>query len=201
MTNLLDPNIRKYWLVPLVLILVLLVLLIQPLMTLTLGETYILKVEPVDPTDAFRGDYIVIAYQTESFDQALVPASLLEDSSYWYRPVVYVTFQPSASGLTSEVAAISLVEPRGDIPYVEANLYKEWIYDSDQVGGSRGGEIRKPTDENGHMVYRLDFPMERFYVKENTGRVFEDAAREGQLLATIKVWRGYSLITDVTIDQ
>ena len=40
-----------------------LAMMVRPLMTLTTGETILLRVVPVDPRDLFRGDYVILSYE------------------------------------------------------------------------------------------------------------------------------------------
>ena len=40
---------------------------------------------------------------------------------------------------------------------------------------------------------------ERFYLRENTGRALEDAARKGRIEAIVRVWRGMPVIVSLDV--
>ena len=41
--------------------------------------------------------------------------------------------------------------------------------------------------------------LECFYLRENTGRALEDAARKGRIEAIVKVWRGMPVIVSLDV--
>lgn len=59
---------------------ILLGMIVPPLYTVAVGEPFKLRMEPVDPTDAFRGDYIQVNLEAETVPEAAwtaVPSSIL----------------------------------------------------------------------------------------------------------------------------
>jgi uncharacterized membrane-anchored protein len=49
--------------------------------TVWTGTTVLLKVEPVDPTDPFRGDYLTVRYEISDIDRGLID-EYIDDTGY-----------------------------------------------------------------------------------------------------------------------
>jgi uncharacterized membrane-anchored protein len=138
---------------------------------LVVGETILLRVEPVDPRDLFRGDYVTLGY---SFSR--VPPEGIEGiadsrpSHNHYRPsrqpeeqTVYVSLEPEADGKYWRGTKISTDRP------------------------ANGKFIRGVYRRERYSLGQLRYGIEAFYVHEGTGRQYEDAARKRQLAAEIAV--------------
>ena len=161
---------------------ILLCMVILPVMTTLTGETILLETRPFDPRDLFRGDYVVLSYPIEEipldkFSQAEQieftgdnPYSRLRNQS------IYVSLTPNTAGIY-EIQAASFKKPKSDIYMKAAYLY------SNALGSD--------------PMVRVDYQLDRYFVPENTGTALEDASRKGDLLAEIKVFRGYAVIQNV----
>ncbi len=127
-----------------------------PLLT---GQTIVLKVVPVDPRDFFRGDYVILSYEISNrstIDDAL-DARETKRYSDWQDQPVYVLLEPDASGTEWKAAGYRLEPP------------------------STGTFIRGRVAS----YNRLEFGIESFYVEEGGGTKYENAARNGTLMAEI----------------
>ena len=138
---------------------------------LMFGETIRLKVEPVDPRDLMRGDYVILSY-----DISRVPKDGIEgipdakDTSwrYWSRDqwmeerIVYVTLEPEADGKLWRGVKASVNKPASG-RFIRGKYVRY---------GWRGlPEIR--------------FGIEAFYVQEGTGRTLEQARNARHLTAEV----------------
>jgi len=138
------------------------------------GQEITLKAELYDPRDVFRGDYVAL-----NFGQETVPSTVFEkgvlDSNGLYNKKLYA--QVVFENQTWSVNKVVLERPTGG-NYITCTLD---YYDTtqDQV--------------------ILDFGIDRFYIETNTGKPIEDAARDDKLIATLKVWRGQLIMTEVQI--
>lgn len=58
--------------------------------TLRTGTEVILKTEPVDPRDLFRGDYVVLNYEISTLDLEEIP---VEDPYFEYNDRIYLVLE------------------------------------------------------------------------------------------------------------
>jgi len=122
------------------------------------GAEIWLTVEPVDPRDLLRGDYVVLGYPISRIERALVtgPAEG-ELKGRW----IYVRLARGEDGNFSPVTAALDERPAQDRLENEIDL--------------RGIVMREPgNDEPVPVAYGI----ERYYVPEGEGRAIEDAMRQ-----------------------
>jgi uncharacterized membrane-anchored protein len=130
-----------------------------PLVT---GQTVLVRVQPVDPRDLFRGDYVTLSYDFSRASPANLPG--LPESERWGsrrtegRPV-YVTLVPDSDRVHWRADKYTMVKP-------DTGLFLRG-----QVG--RYGS--------------LQFGIESYFVQEGTGHVYERAVREHKLSAELAV--------------
>jgi uncharacterized membrane-anchored protein len=130
-----------------------------PLVT---GQTVLVRVQPVDPRDLFRGDYVILSYDFSRIPPKGIeglPESQWGRVSKWEGRPVYVTLVPDSSGLHYRAEKFSLVKPtRG--PFLKGQMER---YGSPKFG------------------------IESYFVEEGTGRVYEQAIRDRKLSAELAV--------------
>jgi uncharacterized membrane-anchored protein len=138
---------------------------------LIVGETILLKVEPIDPRDLFRGDYVTLSYVINRVpeDGIIGIANSRDQSGRYYtrkepeERTVYVALEKDKEGNFWHGTWASVHRPT-------SGKYIRGVY-------------RKLSYGDG----RIYFGIEAFYVPEGTGRKYEDAARRRQLMAEIAV--------------
>lgn len=134
---------------------------------LVVGETVVLPVQPVDPRDLFRGDYVILQYD---FSRPGMPARTGVPSAAVASPAapvdgwkedqpVYVTLARSADSGHWQATSIRATPPPAGATYLR--------------GRYTGGQFL--------------FGIEAFYVQEGTGRVLEQARNRGELMAEVAV--------------
>jgi uncharacterized membrane-anchored protein len=130
-----------------------------PLIT---GQTVLVRVEPVDPRDLFRGDYVILSYPfsrvpPEQID-GLSEAQLRSRTKLEGR-TVYVPLVPDTSAGHMRAGKITMEKP-------SAGLFIK-----------------------GHMKRygSMEFGIESYYVEEGTGRRYEQAIRDRHLSAELAV--------------
>lgn len=147
---------------------------------LVLGDTILLRTEPVDPRDLFRGDYVALRYEIGRLPPEGVPG--LNVDPRWYRrrrdasqeQTVYVSLVPEADGRHWRAAGVSLTRP-AEGKYIQGT-YHDW----------GGGQIT--------------FGIESFYVPEGTGLKYEEAQRRHRVSAEVALtgW-GRAALRDLKI--
>tara|TARA_Y100001933_G_C18563449_1_gene382489 strand:- start:52 stop:492 length:441 start_codon:yes stop_codon:yes gene_type:complete len=146
-------------------------------MTKTLGERVVLNIELYDPRDVFRGDYVALNFTQERV-QAKVFDMPEEGIRDLYNKKLYALLEKNEAGVW-QVQSVQVQKPEEGL-YIKCRLN----YYNDH---SSEGE--------------LDFGIDRYYVQTNTGRPIEDAARQGQLLAEVKVWNGQLVMTNILFEE
>ena len=181
-------GLRRYLVAAILPLCVLLTAPMRPALILALGEEVRLATVPFDPRDLFRGDYVALHFAVEeiplaSFDvvsggrAASRGTGGPEPAEMKLAKDWYVSLERDASGIFSP-EGVGTSPPVGR-PYLRGKFR----------AASRGS------------VARLDFGpgLERFYLRENTGRALEDAARKGRIEAIVKVWRGMPVIVSLDV--
>ena len=130
-----------------------------PLVT---GRTVLVRVEPVDPRDLFRGDYVILSYGFSRTSLDSIGGLSTKERSSWKklqgRPV-YVTLVPDSNGVHYRAEKVTVVKP-------ESGLF-----------------IKGQMERYGSM----NFGIESYFVQEGTGRVYEEAIRHRKLSAELAV--------------
>lgn len=158
---------------------ILLGMIVLPLYTVAVGEPVKLQMEPVDPTDAFRGDYIQVNLEAET-----VPASRLDRSAIEYfaghkggELTVYALLKKDEKGIC-HAKSVSAENPRGGI-YLKGKAY-EW-------------------EDDEQKVY-IDYHLDKFFVPQHSGKEIEQAATKGRAAAVVKIYRGRAVITNLVTE-
>lgn len=190
MTN---KKLFKYLGVIIIPVLILISMTILPLATIVLGEEVLLETVPIDPRDLFRGDYVILEYKINQVEGSKFFHNIeVENNWKWEaemgRRPVYVTLKEQ-NGFY-ETDQVLLEKPKSNNLYLKGRVrYISRIYnDKTQWSENNHGDI--------DFVY-VDYQLDKYFVPENTGLDLEVAAREGALTAKVKVFRGYSILTDI----
>jgi uncharacterized membrane-anchored protein len=136
------------------------------------GREVLLKVEPVDPRDLLRGDYVRLGYEAGTVDRALFvnpPA----DAYQAMNQAVYVRLAKGSDRYWRPVSA-SVGEP-ADTP-ADGQV--------DLRGTLSGYET---TDAANNRALQVNYGIERYYVPEGEGRAIETnmAIRPFGILAAV----------------
>jgi uncharacterized membrane-anchored protein len=131
-----------------------------PLVT---GQTMLVRVQPVDPRDLFRGDYVILSY-----DFSRVGPEGID-------------------GLSESERGSSMKKLEGRtvyVPLVPDSVPDHWRAAKATVIKPAQGPFLK-----GHMERygSLKFGIESYYVQEGTGLVYEGAIRDRKLSAELAV--------------
>jgi uncharacterized membrane-anchored protein len=126
---------------------------------LAIGQTVLVRVQPVDPRDLFRGDYVILSY-----DFSTLPREGIEGLSgqRWSK----------MKGTTVYVPLVTDSVP-GHMRAEKATINKP----------ASGLFLRGQLGDYG----RIKFGIEAYYVQERTGRKYEMAIRERKLSAELAV--------------
>jgi uncharacterized membrane-anchored protein len=156
---------------------------VTPLYTLMTGQEILLRTIPVDPTDLFRGDYVVLRYEAEEIPTSLISKEVqnkIENGRDGTE--VYVTLEVKEGVHTP--TEVVLTKPDTGL-YLKGNL--------NYIGPSWDG-----GNEEREVAY-ITYSLDKYFVEDNTGLELEEASRNGNILAKVKVKNGYAYLVDLTI--
>lgn len=133
-----------------------------PLLT---GQTVLVRVQPVDPRDLFRGDYVILSY-----DFSRAPREGIEGLSEAERGsgkrlegrAVYVPLVRDSDGVHYRAEKVTVVKPASGV-FLKGQM-------------ERYGSLK--------------FGIESYFVEEGTGRGYEQAIRDRKLSAELAVTSG-----------
>ncbi|AZU60365.1 GDYXXLXY domain-containing protein [Neobacillus mesonae] len=165
-------------------VLILLAMCYKPLLTLSSGQEITLQTKPVDPSDLFRGDYVILRYEAEEIPKELVDQDVIKQMDRgWNWGLeelgVYVVLE-NKDGIDHPVK-VTLQKPKNGV-YLKGKL--------DYIG----------TNGEGSEVAFIQYSLDKYYVEDNTGTKWEEASTKGQILAKAKVKNGYAILTDIEIE-
>ncbi len=158
---------------------------IIPLYTIFYGEEILLETIPYDPRDIFRGDYVTLSYKIDEVSIEKFPEVLRDEEAQeeYLRKDIYAVLKKKGDFYT--VDYMTYKEPKDKV-YLTSKItyfypFMENRIDEDEI------------DRKIHMNYNLD----KYFVPENTGKELEDMSRKGELVARIKVYNGYAILTEI----
>jgi uncharacterized membrane-anchored protein len=154
-----------------------------PLYSLLSGEEVILRTVPVDPTDLFRGDYVSLRYEAEEIPSKMVEEEVREKLNEGMHDFEVFVPLKLKSGVHVPTK-VSLDKPNSNL-YLKGKL--------SYIGPSWDGVTER--EEVAYVRYTLD----KYFVEDNTGLELEEASRNGNILAKVRVKNGYAYLTDLTI--
>jgi len=134
------------------------------LVPLRTGDVVLLRVEPVDPRDLFRGDYVILGYEISRVPPqgiaGLSAPRTMSNAQQWQGRAVYVALEPESDGLHYRGGPVSTVPPPPGTRFIEGAL-----------ADSR----------------RITFGIESYFVQEGKGKAYEAAIRNHRLWAEVAV--------------
>ncbi len=140
------------------------------------GKTVLLRVQPVDPRDLFRGDYVTLSYEFSRLPVGAIPGLPNQDaneSARLHGRTIYVQLVPEQDSAHYRGGAYSLTPPA-------AGLF---------LRGTLSG------------WNRIDFGIDRYFVQEGTGHKYEEAVRNHRLWAEVAVAPdGQATVTGLKIE-
>lgn len=149
------------------------------------GKEIVLRVEPVDPRDLMRGDYVRLGYGVSSVGETLVVGDWPKEDTV---SPVWLVLAPDDDGIfTTRSVHFSQPSALGDGEVVlKSKPARIWV-------------ARPPDDLN--EIARLSFGIERYYVPEGEGLDIEKARNEGRTTVAVRVSdRGEPQIARLMID-
>ena len=193
MNKLLKIREFKYLSVFVVLVLIILSMSVKPILTDVFGDEIYIKTAAYDPRDVFRGDYVSLNYEISeiSIDKLDYDALAIVNNDLYSNELsgekLYVSL--IRGDFYYSVDKVSLTKPSEGIYLVARYNFTLWDFDiNEKENNERFEKVR------GIMV---EYPLDRFYVPENTGKALEKKVRDGDAFARIKVYKGYALLKGI----
>ncbi|AFS78882.1 hypothetical protein Curi_c18770 [Gottschalkia acidurici 9a] len=198
-----DKRLLKRIIVFSIPILILLSMTISPLLTISRGVDIKLETKPVDPRDLFRGDYVVLSYKIEDIELDKVSNEVkdyFKDNEQTYSTLAFALLEKSLDGYYV-IKNISLKKPDSGI-YLKGTLSKYTTFEesSEEEAPVSGLNSDFPENKGEYVdVYTMKYNLDKYFVPENTGKKLEQDGLKGDLIATVRVYNGNSLLRNVSI--
>jgi uncharacterized membrane-anchored protein len=158
--------------------------------TLRTGTEVVLKTEPVDPRDFFRGDYVTLNYEISTLDLEEIQA---EDLYFDYNDRIYLALAlENGYGVPKKIYR----NPPDDELYIKGTV-KEIIYDWEAY------EDSAITEEPYLKELRVEYGIESYFVPEGRGIEIESQQWTGGEGVDVKVVvdrYGNAVIKNLLID-
>ncbi|WP_442598851.1 GDYXXLXY domain-containing protein [Neobacillus sp. D3-1R] len=168
---------KHLWLACALPVLILLAMAVTPLYTLLVGDEILLQTKPVDPSDLFRGDYITLRYEAEEVPRNLLEKDVLAELDKGHGDVTVFVALEKKNGVHVPIH-VTLQKPKKGI-YLKGKLSYVW------------------SDIGQKEVANIRYSLDKYFVEDNTGLEWENAAAKGEVLAKVKVKNGYAYLVDI----
>lgn len=151
---------------------------------LKIGREITMPVQPLDPRDLFRGDYVTLGYDISTLTKAKVPTAKLDGLLRGSTAFVTLTPQPaggwSVSGVSEDFPA---QVPASDV-VLKGRVKSAWA----RADGSE-------------KTLNVRYGIETYFVPEGTGRDLESKVREHKIEAIVAVGAdGTAAIKGLVVD-
>ena len=147
-------------------------IIVQRVHLLTSGREIVLQVEPVDPRDFFRGDFVTLSY--EGLTQIVVPAG-----NGWAEvkrgAPFYVALDVAPGGHAKPKSIHATLEAARKASPLVIRGKISWTF------------TRQDEDKPRETVLRAEYGIESYFVPEGEGRVLETARNAQRLEMLIAV--------------
>ncbi|WP_042346520.1 GDYXXLXY domain-containing protein [Bacillus massiliigorillae] len=175
------PSLKKFLLILIVPLLILLGMVIKPVSAYMFGERIVLETIPVDPTSLFYGDYMSLQLKISEVPKELLSESLMKELIS-HRSDEYSLFSKT-------IPVYTALEKKGDIYRAKAVSL-----DKPKNGLYLKGKINSYILQYDQQNLYVDYGIDRYYVEENTGKEIENHAQQGNIKVALKIKNGYGLI-------
>jgi len=144
------------------------------------GHRIVVSAQPVDPSDVFRGDYVVLRYGFSRVPRALL--GQVPEESLRGGKTVYLRLEPEPKGPAGWKASALALQPGKTLAPTAVMLR---------------GEVKWSTDQELDLV----FGCENFFVPQGRGQDLETAMREHKLAVALAITpAGQAYATQLLID-
>jgi len=161
------------------------------------GETLLLRTQPVDPFDAFRGRYVALR-----FDNALCTWTTNGTVPFVRGQKLWARYARDEQGLASLVELAA--RPTGDGVWLKVRatyITDETVEHPDDAQKESWDRRRTPT---GRREVHFALPFDRFYLDEKLAPEAEQVARERQrsetnVVAAVRVLGRQAVLSDLLV--
>ncbi|MPM76528.1 hypothetical protein SDC9_123526 [bioreactor metagenome] len=147
--------------------------------TLRTGTEIILKTQPVDPRDLFRGDYVTLNYEISTLNLEEIPA---EDPHFEYNDRIYLALEiKNGYGVPKKIYR----NPPDNELYIKGRVTGiEYDWHDGEADNIEGGET---IDEMGIKKLTIEYGIESYFVPEGKGLEIERQQQTGREGVDVKV--------------
>lgn len=165
-------------------VLILLTVIIYKLTILSGGAAVFLRIEPVDPRDPLRGDYVTFRYSNISS----ISSYYFENESISNGETIYVSLEKSGKYWTIEKA--SRKKPTEGI-FLKGKV----------VSGGKEGHVNSLTPQaNRARNLQVEYGIENYFIPEGTGTNFNFTSRNAGAVVMIDE-NGSAVLKQLYIDD
>lgn len=145
-------------------VLIILIMIIFKLAVLTGGTEVVLRIEPVDPRDPLRGDYVTFQY-----DVSNIGSHLLLGASVQNGQTVYVVLKDQVGREYWIISEVSKSKPSDNSVFIKGVVRRGG---GDRVISSPSSMDRAPIKINRSVTLNIVYGIEEYFIPEGAGRDF-----------------------------
>lgn len=145
------------------------------------GKTIILAVEPIDPRDIFRGDYVILNYEISTIE-----LSKEDEAKYEKGDSIYLLLKEDDEGIWRYET--DSTEPMQN---TDGNI---------EIKGEVKSVYSRSSEEK--VEVRIDYGIEQFFVPEGKGKIIENIRWEESERITVEtnVHKGKAYLKNILLD-
>ena len=185
-------NFKRYFCIIAIAFCILSWQVIRMSLIINLGQRVILEVEPIDPRDIFRGDYISLS----------LAINVVSEDKFMFKPTVPVSDRRYIRAPNEK--DWERVRRKQEPVYVTLKEMDNKVYGIDQVYDTEPetnvfviARVFNVHKQAGNVYLRFEDGLKRYYIQEGIGTELENIGRQGELLVEAYVWRGQVILTNL----
>ena len=166
-------------------VLILLTIIVYKMAILSGGVAVLLRIEPVDPRDPLRGDYVTFRFSNISS----ISSYYTENESFANGETIYVSLEKNGKYWTQEKA--SHKKPTGGI-FLKGKV----------ISGGKEGHVNSLTPQTNRSsnTLRVEYGIENYFIPEGTGINFNFTSRNASAVVMVDE-NGSAVLKQLYIDD
>lgn len=181
-------NRYKFMIILLIPLVILIGMASKPIAAYMFGKEVTLETMPIDPSDLFYGDYVILNVKINE-----VPVKKLSEE---LQDKIFSGSDMNVTDIGKSITVYSTLEKKGDVYDV-----KKVSLSKPKTGIYLKGKTQSYYDSNNQSTIQINYGLNRYYIEDNTGSNLESHSQTGNIQVLVNIVNGYGIINDLLVEN